>query len=139
VIRASDYDPTDAPVIAAPGDVFRVVAHLQYADQEHFVTLAVDSARRLRAIHETAVGGTSAALVEAGHVVKLPLLVGASAVLVAHNHPSQSKRFSDDDVRMTHALSSATRCVGLTLLDHVLVTRTGWLSFLEEYGNIAGR
>lgn len=134
VIRSKDYDPSKAPVITQPTRVWPLIQHLQYADQEHFVTLCFDARQRLLAIHESAIGGTSSVSLQAKHVIKLPLLVSATAAIVAHNHPSGSDEFSADDIRTTEVLKNAFDCVGVTLLDHVLVAREGMASYVDVIG-----
>ncbi len=134
VIRSRDYDPKDAPIIRSPEDIWPIVQHLQFADQEHFVVLCMNARSRLLAIHETAIGGTSGVTVQAKHVVKVPLLVSAAAVIVAHNHPSHSRTLSQEDIDMTRVLKEAFDCIGVTLLDHVVVAREGLGSYIEQVG-----
>lgn len=134
VIRAQDYDSRDAPTIQTPDAAWPLLSHLQYADQEHIVILALNTRMRLLAIHEAAVGGSSSAAVAKQHAVKVPLLVSATAVIMAHNHPSASRAFSPPDVTMTKEFKAALDCVGIALLDHILVTRNGPLSYMEAVG-----
>ena len=137
VIRAQDYDESQAPRLSTPDRAWPIVRHLGYADQEHVVVLALDANARLLAIHESAIGGTSSAEVAVRHAVKVPLLVSASAVILCHNHPSGSLVFSGEDIIMTKSYAKALSCVGLSLLDHILVARSGFVSYLDEYGTPA--
>jgi len=54
----------------------------------------------------------------------------ASAIIVAHNHPSGSLEPSETDVEITGQLKSAGSVVGISLLDHIVFNRSGYFSFL---------
>ena len=56
----------------------------------------------------------------------------ASAVVLSHNHPSGSIQPSDDDVTTTLRLYQAANLLGISLVDHIIITRTGYYSFLEN-------
>ena len=55
----------------------------------------------------------------------------ASAVIVAHNHPSGGLEPSQSDINITAQLKAAGKVVGVELLDHIIFNRTGRFSFLE--------
>ncbi len=56
----------------------------------------------------------------------------ASAVIVAHNHPSGGLEPSPSDVNITTQLKAAGAIVGIELLDHIIFNRIGYFSFLES-------
>jgi DNA repair protein radc len=56
-------------------------------------------------------------------VVKRALELNASALIIAHNHPSGDPTPSEADVRMTQAIRAALATVGVTLHDHLIVGR----------------
>ena len=53
----------------------------------------------------------------------------ASAVVAVHNHPSGCPEPSGADIRMTNRIRDALKTIDVTLLDHLIVTRTGSVSF----------
>lgn len=55
----------------------------------------------------------------------------ASAVIVAHNHPSGGLEPSPSDIDVTAQIKAAGQIVGIVLLDHIIFNRTGYFSFLE--------
>lgn len=128
LIRASDYDERNAPQVSSPEEVFALCKHLQQADQEHMVVIAVNNQLKLMAIHESAVGGMSSAAVEARQLLKVGFLAGAPSVFMVHNHPGGKPTPSQDDVQMTKNAKEALKCVGMRLLDHVIVARDGYFS-----------
>jgi DNA repair protein RadC len=56
----------------------------------------------------------------------------ASAIIVAHNHPTGSLEPSATDVEVTAQLKSAGSVVGIALLDHIIFNRSDYFSFLES-------
>jgi len=62
-------------------------------------------------------------------VVKRALDLGASALIVVHNHPSGDPTPSRGDIEMTNELKDALEKIGITLHDHVIVGRKGHQSF----------
>lgn len=62
-------------------------------------------------------------------VVKRALEVGATGIILVHNHPSGSHQPSKGDVEATQRIADASRMLGICLHDHIVVSRTGWASF----------
>lgn len=62
-------------------------------------------------------------------VVKRALELGASALIVVHNHPSGDPTPSQGDIRMTRDVRDALEKIGVTLHDHLVIGRNGHESF----------
>jgi DNA repair protein RadC len=65
-------------------------------------------------------------------VVKRALELGASALIVVHNHPSGDPTPSRGDIATTRQLQEAATALGLVLHDHLIVARQGHTSFRAE-------
>jgi DNA repair protein RadC len=74
-------------------------------------------------------GTINAAAVYPREIVKRALELGASAVVLVHNHPSGDPTPSRDDISMTKAIVEAGRHLGLGVHDHVVIGRAGHSSF----------
>lgn len=55
----------------------------------------------------------------------------AYGIIIAHNHPNGILEPSESDKKLTEVINIATKSVGLTLLDHIIVTSTDYFSFKE--------
>jgi DNA repair protein RadC len=64
-------------------------------------------------------------------VVKRALELGASAIVIAHNHPSGDPTPSRADVEMTKAIISACQVLGIAVHHHVIIGKQGHRSFKE--------
>lgn len=138
LIRAEGYDATKAVQISSPADVAQLCRHLVYADNEYLVTVALDRGNKLRAINEAGIGPADHVAFTAMQILKVAFLTSASALVMVHNHPSGNPMPSGDDMRATQAVRKAADCVGLDVLDHVIVASEGWYSIAsgEEIGRV---
>jgi DNA repair protein RadC len=62
-------------------------------------------------------------------IVKRALEVGATGIILVHNHPSGDHQPSGGDVDATRRIAEAALILGICLHDHIIVSRAGWTSF----------
>jgi DNA repair protein RadC len=62
-------------------------------------------------------------------VIKRALELGASSLILVHNHPSGDATPSEADIAMTKELAEVGVRLGITLHDHVVVAKGGFCSF----------
>lgn len=105
--------------------------HLIGLDHEEVWVLAMKSSRKVQAEWCVARGGLHGCGLLPADVLRPVLRCAASAFILVHNHPSGDPTPSQDDVLMTRALQQACRAVGVTLVDHVIVSRSGSYSLAE--------
>jgi DNA repair protein RadC len=99
---------------------------------EIFAVLFLDSQHRLIACEEQSRGTLAHTSVYPREIVKAALRLNASAVILAHNHPSGAAEPSAADRTLTQALQSALALVEVRVLDHLVVTRHSVFSFAER-------
>ncbi len=123
----------ERPVFDAPQavkDHLRLqLAHLRH---EVFVVLFLDAQSRLLATEEMFRGTLTQTSVYPREVVKRALAQHASAVILAHNHPSGVAEPSRADEYLTQTLKSALQLVDVRVLDHLVVGQAGVVSFAER-------
>jgi DNA repair protein RadC len=101
-------------------------------DSEYFSVICLDTQRRFLRFVELFRGTLDAASVHPREVVKLALeTTQTSAVLLAHNHPSQNRTPSAADEQITKVLRDALGLIGVRVLDHLLVAGGEVVSFVE--------
>ena len=59
--------------------------------------------------------------IDTRRIVELALRSGASALILAHNHPYGPSTPSEDDLALTDSISAACRAIGVSLLDHIII------------------
>ena len=104
---------------------------LAQADVEHFVAIALDAKNRPLGETLIARGGLSACPVAPADVFRALIREAAAGVVFVHNHPSGEPSPSSDDVALTERLRRAGELLGVTVLDHVIIGREGYFSFLD--------
>lgn len=110
------------------------VEEIRNSDQEHFLVLLLDVRNHLKGIYVAALGQQSRVGVGLEEVMKVVLESRASAFIVVHNHPSGDPHPSEEDKRLTAALTEATKPYGsITLLDHVIVGTSPRFYSLREH------
>lgn len=77
-------------------------------------------------------GGMSATVVDPKKLFVRALQHKAASVIVAHNHPSGSLKPSDSDIRLTRKLVVSGKNLELPVIDHLIVTDSGYYSFADE-------
>ena len=92
---------------------------------EQFHLLFLDHKNALIADERQQTGTVDHAPVYPREVVKRALELGASAIIMVHNHPSGDPTPSRDDVAMTKAVAAAAEKLGILLHDHLVVGRKG--------------
>jgi DNA repair protein RadC len=118
--------------IAFPTDVYPLIRHLGDRRQEHFICVSLNGANEVIAVRTVSVGLVNRALVHPREVFADPITDRATAVVVAHNHPSGSLEPSPDDLAVTQQLKAAGAVLGIKLLDHIVFNQVGYLSLLER-------
>jgi DNA repair protein RadC len=98
---------------------------------ESMVVIAMDTGNGMIGVHEVSRGAVNGCVINAADVFRYPLIVGAAAVVLAHNHPSGRVEPSADDIAITEKLCAAGKLLGIPVLDHVIVTDAGHFSFLD--------
>ena len=101
------------------------MAHLTV---ERVRVLYLDTRNRLIVDHHVGDGSVDEAAIHPREVVKKALEVGASALILVHNHPSGNPEPSRADIDITRRIAEAGRLLGIVVHDHVIVGREGHAS-----------
>lgn len=118
--------------ITFPPDVYPLIRHVSDRRQEHFLCISLNGANEVIAVRTVSVGLVNRALVHPREVFADPITDRASAVIVAHNHPSGNLAPSQDDFDVTLQLKEAGKTLGIRLLDHLIFNQTAYHSMLEK-------
>lgn len=118
--------------IETPSDILPHVRHYADRRQEHFLCATVNGANELLNVRVVSIGLVDRSPVHPREVFAEALADRASAVIVAHNHPTGSVEPSPSDVEVTSQLKAAGAVMGIALLDHIVFNRDDYYSFLEH-------
>ena len=101
------------------------MAHLTV---ERVRVLYLDTRNRLIIDHHVGDGSIDEAAIHPREVVRKALDVGATALIIVHNHPSGNPEPSRADIEITRRIAEAGRLLGIVVHDHVIVGRGGHAS-----------
>ena len=120
--------------IATPEEAARFARKCVKDDtKEHFIAVFLDGRHTPVGHSVVSIGTATASLVHPREVFQAAIHIGASALLLLHNHPSGDPSPSTEDREVTKRLCDAGRIIGIPVLDHVVFTRHGaFLSLREE-------
>jgi DNA repair protein RadC len=90
---------------------------------ECLVVLILNTRRRIRGHHLVSVGTMDTLLCHPREIFRLAVIAGASAIIVAHNHPSGDATPSEADIKITRDLIRAGQVLKIDVLDHVIIGR----------------
>lgn len=102
---------------------------MAYAEREQFRVLFLDKRNALIADEVQGVGTVDHTPVYPREVVRRALELGASALILAHNHPSGDPTPSGADIAMTKEIVTIAQPFGIAVHDHLIVGRNGQTSF----------
>lgn len=108
--------------IRSGADVAELVRAFLHDDpRETFIAIYLDGRHRPIAIHACSIGTAETAAVHPREVFSPALLCSASALIIAHNHPSGDATPSVEDREVTNRLREVGELLGIELLDHVII------------------
>lgn len=128
LIKESGIDPV---VINSPDDVERILEPLKLYSEEHFISLHLDGRNQVVGFQIVSHGTLTSSLVHPREVFKAALVANSHSLIVAHNHPAGSLKPSAEDIETTKTLIKAGQILGVSLLDHIVVSSKGTTSIRE--------
>ena len=99
--------------------------------QEHFICLSLNGANEVIGNRVVTVGLLNSSQVHPREVFAEVISDRAASVILAHNHPSGVLKPSPEDITINQQLVDAGKILGITVLDHIIITKNGYLSFKE--------
>jgi DNA repair protein RadC len=119
--------------IKFPADILPLIQHYGDRKQEHFLSVSLNGANEVMSVRVVSMGLVNKAPVHPREVFADIIAERASAVIVAHNHPSGDLSPSAEDMKITKQLKEAAAILGLSLLDHIIFSTRGYYSFAEHH------
>lgn len=123
----------ERPKITCSQDAYQLL-QLQMADLpiEEFWVMYLNQGNAVLKLEQISRGGISQTLVDVRIVFKKGIEQMATAMILAHNHPSGSLKPSESDLSLTRKLQEAAKVLDINILDHLIVTQTSYFSFADE-------
>ena len=101
-------------------------------DREQFLVCGLDAKHSIIGVNIVSIGSLTLAIVHPREVFKPLILMNAVAWICAHNHPSGDVTPSQEDRVLTSRLRQGADLLGITLLDHLILTDEHSYSFADQ-------
>lgn len=130
------FKRSELPMITEAGDAYKIL--LEHWDLntinliEQFYVLLLSRSNKLLGIYEVSKGGFAGTVVDPKIIFIAALKGCASSIILAHNHPSGNLKPSQSDIAITKRLFEAGHLLDIPVVDHLILSEDGYLSFAEE-------
>lgn len=101
---------------------------MAHEKREHFRVLFLNRKNELMADEVQQIGTVDHAPVYPREIVRRALEIGATALILVHNHPSGDPTPSDSDIAVTEEIIRAARALDILVHDHLIISRSGHAS-----------
>lgn len=119
--------------ITSSRDVYDIMQPvLGELSHEEFWVIYLNNSNKVLQKQQLSKGGITGTLVDVRLVLKQALEVGATALILCHNHPSGTLKASEADKKITQKLKTAGLSLDIKVLDHIIVTEKAYFSFADE-------
>ncbi|MDA9028790.1 MAG: DNA repair protein RadC [Flavobacteriaceae bacterium] len=131
--RRRESNPTQLDKINTSLSAFEIMQPLLgHLSHEEFWVLYLNRSNKIVAKTQLSKGGMTSTIVDVRIILKQALEHSATAILLAHNHPSGMLKPSVSDKQLTQKLKLASESLDIKVLDHIIVTEKSYFSFADE-------
>lgn len=134
--RRQESEVGKKPLISSSRKAYEYLApSMADLPHEEFWMLLLNQANKVLRKFSVSSGGLTGTVADQRIIFKKALEEGACGIILAHNHPSGNLKPSQPDIQLTRRMKEAGRIMDIPILDHLIITDTGYYSFADE-GNL---
>ena len=131
--RRKFEDAVKQEKITSSRDVYDIMQPvLGELSHEEFWVIYLNNSNKVLQKQQLSKGGITGTLVDVRLVLKQALEVGATALILCHNHPSGTLKASEADKKITQKLKTAGLTLDIKVLDYIIITKKAYFSFADE-------
>ena len=131
--RRKEQDAPKKVTISSSKDVYNALRpKLQDLPHEEFWVILLSRNNKILDMQLVGRGGITGTVADVRVILKLAIENSASGIIVSHNHPSGNLKPSPQDIQLTKKIKEASTIMDISLLDHLIFTDDGYLSFADE-------
>ena len=123
----------EVPKITSSKSVFElmqpVLGDLQH---EEFWVVYLNNSNKVILKAQMSRGGLTGTLVDTRLIYKKAIEVGATGIILCHNHPSEKLTPSQSDRNITNKIKEGGKVMDIAVLDHLIITEKAYFSFADE-------
>lgn len=100
--------------------------------KEHLLVVSLDNRNKIIGVDTVSVGTLNSNLIHPRETFEAAIKRHAGQIILCHNHPSGELIPSEDDLTVTKNLISAGKLLDIEIIDHLIITKEGFYSFVKE-------
>lgn len=128
--RLSKIDMINEKQLTNPSKVVEWIRfNVGFSNQEEFFAVYLNAKGSIIKAEVMYKGSKNSSIVGIDEILRKAIILKASALVVAHNHPSDDVEPSNNDIELTNKLYRASKLVGIPLLDHLIIGKSSHFSF----------
>jgi len=123
-----------AESITSPADIVALVNKYEQYDlspTEKLILIGLNSKNRVNVYTEIATGAENYTIFSMSNIFQTLMLSNSDKFILAHNHPSGDPTPSKEDMKTTSKVEAAASIMGLTLLDHIIISGDNYTSIAQ--------
>ncbi|MFO0386349.1 MAG: RadC family protein [Flavobacteriales bacterium] len=136
IVYRTQIKPVDRPRITCSKEAYQVLSSIWNVDtielREDFKVILLNRNSRVLGVIHLSQGGMSGTVVDVRHIFASAIKANASAIMLAHNHPSGNLEPSIQDENMTKRCAEIGRLMEIPVYDHIIITSSGFYSFADN-------
>ena len=130
--KAVNYKTNDLCKPSIVAELMNAVVSLNVMGEEHCYMLSLNSSGKLIGLFFISKGTVNMTCLNPREAFMRALLVGASSIILCHNHPSGNPKPSRDDIEVTKKFKEVGKLLGIPVLDHIIIGGDSYYSFEEN-------
>ena len=99
---------------------------------EEFILLCLNNSNKVVGFYKLSSGGMTGTVVDVRMIFTTALNCLATAIIIAHNHPSGKLEPSEADKAITRRIKEASKTLDIAVLDHLIITDEDFYSFADD-------
>lgn len=123
---------TDVQHIKSPDDAYKLLKIMSTYEEERMCIILLDTKNKVIDQLCISKGSLNSSIVHPREIYSPAIRNKAAGIILAHNHPSQDKQESSEDVETTIRIRDAGNIIGIKLFDSIIITNNGYTSLKEK-------
>jgi DNA repair protein RadC len=132
VKRSLELKEETLPIIKSVEDVVAQSVYMRDKKREHLMVIYLNARNEMIFKKPMFIGTLNASIVHPREIFAMALEKNAVSVILVHNHPSGNPEPSQEDINITKRIKEAGSVMGVSVLDHVIITKNKVFSFKED-------
>jgi DNA repair protein RadC len=131
--RRVHKEASEVVQIGGSGDIYKhIKRYFKGLKHEEFWIVLLNRANKVILTHQLSKGGLAGTIADPKILFQIALENHAAGLVLCHNHPSGVLKPSEADLKITDKICQAGQMLTINVLDHLIISDTGYLSFADE-------